>query len=276
MPAAAQLPFKERDVSTTSASNQTPSHPAADHVNNNGESIACASYGLTTIEVFELDGQRWVACEDLQQPGGSIALVSSNGTVEWFSKTYEQYGAAPSGNDDDYYLDLTKADAVRAKVDILAVKLLSKNYSAAGLSWELVASAVPPIRRAGVRAFVGSRGSVADTTFTDAGEDASGYGFPPAVGYVFNKTNIQEGGQPIINPAMYVNSSGMAEGLVGGELPIVIFYYPVVANSTYLPAGAAHRYWTMIASPAPDMHGSREQTGEPVGAEFKAILHTFA
>ena len=75
---------------------------------------------------------------------------------------------------------------------------------------------------------MGSRGSVADTTFNDAGEDASGYGFPPALGYVFNLTNMAEGGSPIIDPSQYVNSSLMAEGLVGGHLPIVIFYYPVI------------------------------------------------
>ena len=129
------------------------------------------------------------------------------------------------------------------------------------MTWERVASAVPPIRRAGVRAFVGSRGSVADTTFNDAGEDAAGYGFPPALSYVFNLTNIAEGGSPIVNPAQYVNSSGMAEGLVGGHLPIVVFYYPIVSNSPYLPNGTSgSRYWKMIASGVPDMKGSREQS----------------
>eukprot|EP01052_Picozoa_sp_SAG31_P041728 SAG31_NODE_6408_length_2014_cov_1.395132_2_plen_166_part_00 len=59
-----------------------------------------------------------------------------------------------------YYLGLTKAGAVADKVDVLATTLLS-NYSF--ITWQLVASAVPPIRRAGVRAAVGSRGSVADT-----------------------------------------------------------------------------------------------------------------
>ena len=45
-----------------------------------------------------------------------------------------------------------------------------------GITWDLVANAVPPIRAAGgVRAFVGSRSSVADTTFNDEGEDAAGY-----------------------------------------------------------------------------------------------------
>jgi hypothetical protein len=211
-----------------------------------------------------------VACEDLQRPGGAIALVSSAGNTEWFSKGYEVYGSAPSGSDDDYYLGMTKAVAVADKTDVLAVKLLSKNYSF--ISWELVASAVPPIRRAGVRAAVGSRVPVEDTTFNDAGEDAAGYGFPPALAYVFNMTNVAEGGKPIQqyqpptrqHPNVsepYLNSSRMAEGLVGGHLPIVVFYYPVTEGSQYLPPSAkGSRYWTMVASPAPDMQGSREQT----------------
>merc|ERR1711960_96766 len=106
--------------------------------------------------------------------------------------------------------------------DVLGQTLLSKNFS--HVSWEAVASAIPPIRMTGgARTFVGSRGSSVDTTFSDAGEDAAGYGFPPALGYVFNLTNKAEGGSFLSagRGAKYINSSGMAEGLVGGELPAV-------------------------------------------------------
>ena len=73
----------------------------------------------------------------------------------------------------------------------------------------------------------------------------------------------------------------MAEGLVGGELPIVVFYYPVlppcnassndglgkdtgkpppVKCTNNLPPGSTgSRYWTMVAAGTPDMRGSREQ-----------------
>ena len=37
----------------------------------------------------------------------------------------------------------------------------------------------------------------------------------------------------------YVNYSAMAAGLVGGELPVVVFYYPVMPDSPYLPANAS-------------------------------------
>ena len=145
-----------------------------------------------------------------------------------------------------------------------------------GVSWQRVASAVPPIRQAGVRAFVGSRGAVSDTTFTDAGEDAAGYGFPPPLGFVFNQTNQAEGGLPLPpgpSGAAYLNASGMAAGLVGGHLPIVVYYFPVDPSCPYLPpppppqaargsgkaAGSGKRYWTMGASGEPDMHGSMQE-----------------
>ena len=49
---------------------------------------------------------------------------------------YELFGSAPTGSDDDYYLNLTKAGATGAKADVLAIKMLSKNYT--GVTWELV------------------------------------------------------------------------------------------------------------------------------------------
>ena len=218
--------------------------------------------GLTLIDGYEHAGGRTDVCEDLQRPGGALALLrdSSGRGIEWFHKSYEVFGSGPGGSDDNYYLNLTKQAAVADTTDVLAVQLLS---DAAGITWEKVADAVPPIRRAGVRTFVGSRGSVADTTFDDAGEDAAGYGFPPPLSYVFNLSNIAEGGSPIMDGSQYINSSLMADGLVGDYLPIVVFYFPVRPDSPYLPPAARgnrSRYWTMIASASPDMGGSREQT----------------
>ena len=213
--------------------------------------------GTDRVDTFVLDGIAWVACEDLAKPGGSIALVSGAGDTHWFEKSHEVFASA---NDDEYYLNLTKAAVVGAKADILAAKLLSANYSY--LTWDLVASAIPPIRHSGgVRAFVGSRGSSVDTTFSDSGEDAAGYGFPPALTFAFNLTNLAAGGTPIHDGAQYLNMSALAEGLVGGgSLPVVVFYYPVLADSPYLPAGTnGTRYWTAVAAGTPDMEGSREQ-----------------
>lgn len=54
----------------------------------------------------------------------------------------------------------------------------------------------------------------------------------------------------------------MADGLVGSHLPVVVFYFPVLPGSPHLPdpGNSGSRYWTMVASAAPDMEGSPEQT----------------
>ena len=58
----------------------------------------------------------------------------------------------------------------------------------------------------------------------------------------------------------YVNFSGMAEGLVGGDraYPNLIFYFPILPQNFSTFGGS--RYWSMIASPVPDMEGGREQS----------------
>ena len=101
--------------------------------------------------------------------------------------------------------------AITSKTDLLGIDILSKKF--AEVTYALVESAVPPIRMtSGTRAFVGSRGSVTDTSFNDAGEDAMGIGFPPPLTYVFNQTNIAEGGSPL--PA-------------GQRFVCVLFSYPL-------------------------------------------------
>ena len=113
--------------------------------------IQCPS-GTTQVDAFQLNGTNWTACEDLQVPGGAIALVDTSGrtATEWFAKTHEVYGSAPSGSDDDYYLNFTKQNCTSASSDVLGRALL--DAAGGDLTWQRVASALPPIRRAGVRA----------------------------------------------------------------------------------------------------------------------------
>lgn len=47
---------------------------------------------------FQIYNKNWIACEDLQQPGGAIALVPDYGAIEWFEKGFEPYGTV--GQDD--------------------------------------------------------------------------------------------------------------------------------------------------------------------------------
>jgi hypothetical protein len=80
---------------------------------------------------------------------------------------------------------------------------------------------------------------------------------------------------PIKDFANYLNFSGMAEGLVGGVLPNVVFYFPILSQNETSSTdatdgkrtgriaqsgGAGSRYWTMVASPVADMLGGREQS----------------
>jgi len=78
-----------------------------------------------------------------------------------------RYGSAPTGSDEDYYLNLTKNGALLNKTDVLAIKLLNSNLSGI-VTWESVASAVPPIRKAGKRTYPYNRAYIyIHTPFSD-------------------------------------------------------------------------------------------------------------
>ena len=81
-------------------------------------------------------------------------------------------------------------------------------------------------------------------------------GFPPVQSYVMNLSALAAGEPPIKDFKQYLNFSFIADGLVGGHEPNVIFYFPVLQNVT----APKSRYWTMIAAPVSDMKGGREQS----------------
>ena len=93
-----------------------------------------------------------------------------------------------------------------------------------------------------------------------AQDDCTDNGFPRPQGYVMNLTAIAMDEPPIPDFLKYVNFSGMAEGLVGGDHanPNLIFYFPILPQNFSTFGGS--RYWSMIASPVPDMEGGREQS----------------
>lgn len=53
--------------------------------------VDCPAGVWTRIADFVLNGTQWTACEDIQRRDGALALVSSDGPVEWFEKGYEPY-----------------------------------------------------------------------------------------------------------------------------------------------------------------------------------------
>eukprot|EP01043_Picozoa_sp_COSAG02_P001565 COSAG02_NODE_33_length_50286_cov_83.550760_32_plen_93_part_00 len=44
--------------------------------------------GTTRLDAFSAEGKVWVACEDLSQPGGGIALVPDSGDMLWVPKSF--------------------------------------------------------------------------------------------------------------------------------------------------------------------------------------------
>jgi hypothetical protein len=172
---------------------------------------------------------------------GGISLVSADETVT-LPKTAEPINT----DDSDYYLGMNKSHVLASRTDVLGDRLLST--SGDSLSWREVEKAIPPLRKSSygpwgkaaggcVRTFVGSRSAAYDVSFSDAGEPCGNA--PPFIGGVVHASNASQ-----------QLGAKVEEGLVGGFLPIVVFYYPVVNSSNY---------WTMVAAPKPDMQGSREQ-----------------
>ena len=140
--------------------------------------------------------------------------------------------------------------------DLLALKLLNLTH----LTYEAVRGAVPPLLHTGTRTFVGSRGAAVDTSLNDQGEDGTGYGFPSFAKYVMNLSALHAGEPAILDPQRHINASYIADGLVGGHLPIVRFSITVSTDSPFLPPNATGvRHWELVAAAVPDMNGSREQ-----------------
>ena len=246
------------------------------------------------------DDATWVACEDLTSPSGGIALVpttagAANGRTSsaavWLPKTYEPFARAP---DSAYYLEINKTTMLEAKWDMLGQKVLTEcaaHERYANLcepTWARIEQALPVMRfsggnraaraggnqewmcspygtETGVRTFVGSRSSSVDATFSDHADDCTDNGFPRPQSYVMNLTAVAQGEPAIKDFINYVNFTEMADGLVGDFDPNVIFYFPIIPqnSSWHDKAGkgwTGTRYWTMIASPVPDMQGGREQS----------------
>lgn len=237
---------------------------------------------MQKLDEFSAEGEQWVACEDLAVPSGAIALVGQSAVV-WLPKTFEPYS---QGTDAEYYLGKGKEEALNAKWDLLGDAILHEcghKTPTTGLcepTWSRVERAVPVMRysqgnkqasgnnfmcspysvESGVRTFTGSRSASVDATFSDHADDCTDNGFPRPQGYVMNLTAIAAGEPPIHDFLQYVNFTGMAEGLVGGGsgYPNLIFYFPILPQNFSTFGGS--RYWTMIASPVPDMEGGREQS----------------
>eukprot|EP00729_Bicosta_minor_P023545 gene23545-10381_t len=257
-PAAAEVLLKPQASAKTSVRN--PPTALADAAAPTAPAIPAAPAvcpdKMEEVDHFDINGTGWLACEDLHQPGGSIALVPATGDVEWFSKAYSPYKTVT--DDGSYYLGLTKQTVAAAKTDVLGAKLLEQKF----ITWADVEKAIPPIRTAsagggcsagcpgGVRTFVGSRGASVDTTMDNQGNDCNYNGWPHWDTYAIGEHN-----KAVKEPPQVCNESEAADGIVGDVLPTAIFYLPMQPNGT-----SKFRYWTVTAVPVADMQGSREQS----------------
>lgn len=57
-----------------------------------------------------------------------------------------------------------------------------------------------------------------------------------------------------MNWTKYINFSAVADGLVGGVLPTMVLYFPVLPGNPYHEL-EGKRYWTMMASRARSVAG---------------------
>ena len=117
----------------------------------------------------------------------------------------------------------------------------------------------PYAEESGVRTFVGSRSASVDATFSDHADDCTDNGFPRPQTYVMNLTAIANGEPAIQDFITYINFTTMSDGLVGGVNPNAVFYFPILPQN-FSGWGRGSRYWSMVASPVPDMQGGREQS----------------
>ena len=228
---------------------------------------------MSVVDTFTFNNASWVACEDLQHPGGSVALISSDetATTEWFTKSYEPYGT--NATDSTHYLGLDKATIAGAPTDLLGAKLLQENHN--NLSWAAVARAVPKIRAngrggdwgtdcTGVRNFVGSRGAAFDTAITDLGETINTHGDWDGCSEVMQFDAIIKYNTAVGAPQQTADVAGVADGIVGGHMPTAFFHLPMLDNGT----SSKFRAWTKLIVPVADMKGSREQN---VWSRFQQI-----
>jgi hypothetical protein len=214
--------------------------------------------GTSLLDAFSINSSLWSACEDLQVPDGRIVLVSSAGDTHTFPKSWAPYGT--NATDHQYYLGLGQSAVASAASDVLGATLLCESEAQlCEPTWEAVQRAVPPIRKSGsvspdeyghwgtncaeVRTFVGGRSSSNDFTLSDQTTDCSWNGAPTwslAVD-VHNKA--------VGEPAQHWNTSGIADGLIGGVLPAAIYYIPIATDNV---TDGTFRYWTYLNVPKPD------------------------
>ena len=198
----------------------------------------------------------YIVCEDFTGGGGNSSLLyvaASGATIALPKRVVPQTVA-----DKDSYLGLGKAAVMKATHDVLGAALLAK---VGGFHLADVEAAVPPMRTiAGPWTWTATRESAVDIALTPGGDDKGSMGLPTPAKIqftpLFNET-------PVAKMEIRGRTFDMWDGLVGGHLPVLVFFFPDSNVS------ASSKYWEMTIAPVPFGGGNEA----PVHIRYVRVEH---
>lgn len=221
-----------------------------------------SSCSAGSVEVARLDGQP--VCEDFSQLNGTLTLLSKPGSstpLRLSKRLYAQNTIPTFAN--------TTLHALNAAPDDLMGNAFLKLAAAEGrdVSYDEILNALPPILSgwgskptfgyAGQHTFTGSREASVDLVFDHKGDCGQWTGFPRPV--------------TVINEP--IDTGNVFEGLLGGELPILVWVFPIkppdgkneTMNGNERPDVLAAAQvaqgcrWEMTVAPVADVQHNHEQ-----------------
>jgi hypothetical protein len=172
----------------------------------------------------------YIVCEDLTTANSTlifVALTGSQANIVLRKRLVPQTLA-----DEDSYLGFNKSYVMDASHDVLGQALLAK---AGGFTLADVTAAIPPIRMMkGPWTWLATRESTVDVALGPGGDDMASMGLPTPAKLqftpMFNET-------PIAHMTLRGRKIGVWDGLVGGYLPVVTFFYPDDSPTTEIAPG---------------------------------------
>eukprot|EP01051_Picozoa_sp_SAG22_P007445 SAG22_NODE_525_length_9470_cov_21.475936_1_plen_658_part_00 len=201
--------------------------------------------------------QQVLVCEDFSTLNGSLTFLAvdrltgaAGATIARLEKRLYAQTTQPT------FAGLNMSAASRALDDAIG-KALLRAAAADGnrsVSYDEVLAALPPIISgwgdkpnfgyAGQHTFTGSRQASVDLVFDHKGDCGQWTGFPRPLTVIPDKLDPQD----------------VSEGLLGGELPILVWSFGVlVPDGADGSAGSAACRWEMTVAPVADVGGNHEQ-----------------
>lgn len=183
---------------------------------------------MAIIAAPRSDGERAAVFENFSDLRGRILVVGARGVIENFSKSYEPGTASTT----TLYRGHSAAEVMGSDRDLLGEEILAEPGDP---TFAKVAACLPPISRMNTYTFVGTREGSDKIAFAYGGRTAA---FDPAV-FV-----------PAIRQIRAAHA--VADGLVGGWLPVVRFVYPEESGA-----------WTEMLAYAPNRLENDNRWAQP-------------